>query len=220
MGHGQRGQGWYGGSGNDQHQQGMSTGTYGSSSGYGSQQGQYGGFMSTMRPMFGRGKAPRGYQRSDERLREMICERLMEDGKLDASDVEVDVKDGRVTLDGCVDSRMAKYQIEDMIEQIGVDDVQNNLRVSRRDEGSSWERGGSQAGSSGGGSSLGMSSRGTSSDRTRGSTTSSGSLAGSSTSYSTTSSGAGAPTSGSSGGAVGSGTSSTGGAKGPGKSGQ
>lgn len=124
----------------------------------------------------GRGKPPRGYQRSDERLREMICERLMEDGRIDASDVEIDVKGGRVTLEGSVDSRMAKYQIEDMIEQFGVADVQNNLRVSRREEAGSWERGGSsQSGSSGGASSLGMSGSGSSSDRTTGTSGSLGS---------------------------------------------
>jgi hypothetical protein len=123
--------------------------------------------MSSMRSMFGtgRGKPPRGYRRSDERLREMICERLMEDGNVDASDVEIEVKDGRVKLDGSVDSRMAKYQIEDMIESFGVGDVQNNLRISR-DQGSSG--GTSQYGSSGGASTLGMSASGTTSDRTGG----------------------------------------------------
>ena len=135
--------------------------------------------MGTMRSMFGsRGKPPRGYQRSDDRLREMICERLMEEGSVDASDVEIDVKGGRVTLEGSVDNRMAKYQIEDMIEQFGVSDVQNNLRVSRRDESgdgrSSSERS-SQSGSSGGGSSLGMSGSGATADRTAGSGGSGGS---------------------------------------------
>jgi hypothetical protein len=143
-----------------------------------------------MRSMFGarRGKAPRGYQRSDERLREMICERLMEDGRVDASDVEIAVKDGCVKLDGSVDSRMAKYQIEDMIESFGVSDVQNNLRVSRdRDDATSSAMGGtSQYGSSGGASSLGMSGSGTTGDRTTGTSgglpTASGTSGGSSTS--------------------------------------
>jgi osmotically-inducible protein OsmY len=90
-----------------------------------------------MRSMSGsRGKPPKGYQRSDDRLRELICERLMEDGRIDASEVEIEVQGGRVTLNGSVDSRMAKYQIEDVIEQFGVDDVQNNLRVSRGESGS------------------------------------------------------------------------------------
>jgi hypothetical protein len=155
--------------------------------------------MSTMRSMFGggqqqqRGKAPRNYQRSDERLREMICERLMETSGIDASDVEVEVQAGRVTLEGNVDSRMAKYQIEDMVEAIGVSDVQNNLRISRNGESSSGSASSapgsrsSQTGSSGGASSLGMSGSGSMGDRTLtgssgsgGSGASSGSTSGSS----------------------------------------
>jgi BON domain len=58
----------------------------------------------------------------------------MEEGGIDASDVEVTVASGRVTLEGSVDNRMSKYQIEDMIETLGVGDVQNNLRVSRDHE--------------------------------------------------------------------------------------
>lgn len=79
-----------------------------------------------------RGKGPRSYQRSDERLREMICERLSEDPDIDASDITVNVKDGRVALDGTVDSRQSKNLAEDVAEQFA-GDVQNNLRVQRQD---------------------------------------------------------------------------------------
>jgi osmotically-inducible protein OsmY len=78
-----------------------------------------------------RGKGPKGYQRSDERLREMLCERLRDDPNIDASDVSVSVQNGLVTLEGTVDSRSTKIMIEDVAEQFGVDDVQNNLRVQR-----------------------------------------------------------------------------------------
>jgi osmotically-inducible protein OsmY len=78
-----------------------------------------------------RGKGPKGYQRSDERLKEMICERLREDPQIDASEVTVTVQGNRVTFDGSVDSRHTKNLIEDVAEQFGVDDVQNNLRVQR-----------------------------------------------------------------------------------------
>jgi hypothetical protein len=78
-----------------------------------------------------RGKGPKGYQRSDDRLKEMLCERLRDDPHIDASDVSVSVQNGRVTLDGTVDSRSTKNLIEDVAEQFGVDDVQNNLRVQR-----------------------------------------------------------------------------------------
>ena len=106
-------------------------------------------------------REPRGHQRSDERLREMICERLMEEHSLDVSDVEVSVRGGRVTLDGSIDSRLAKYQVEDIVDHVGVSDVQNNLRVSGDEPkpGLGGERS-SQSGSSGGVSSLGMSGSG------------------------------------------------------------
>ncbi len=78
------------------------------------------------------GRGPRGYQRSDERIREDICERLSEHGTLDASDVDVVVTAGEVTLRGSVPSRWAKREAEDVIESVsGVRDVHNELRVSQ-----------------------------------------------------------------------------------------
>ena len=78
-----------------------------------------------------RGKGPKGYQRSDDRLKEMICERLRDDPEIDPSEVSITVQGGKVTLDGTVDSRHAKNAIEDVAEQFGVQDVQNNLRVQK-----------------------------------------------------------------------------------------
>ena len=49
------------------------------------------------RPSF-RGRGPKNYQRSDERIREDVCERLTYDERVDASDVEVDVREGVVRL--------------------------------------------------------------------------------------------------------------------------
>jgi hypothetical protein len=77
-----------------------------------------------------RGAGPKGYSRSDERIREDVCDRLTEDAHLDASDVEVVVKDGEVTLDGTVGRRQDKRAAEDLAERAsGVKHVQNNLRV-------------------------------------------------------------------------------------------
>lgn len=90
-----------------------------------------------------RGKGPKGYQRSDERIKEMICERLREDPDIDASDVTVTVQVGKVTLEGTVDHRHTKNAIEDVAEQLGVGDVQNNLRVQR-----AGQQGAEQAGRS------------------------------------------------------------------------
>jgi osmotically-inducible protein OsmY len=77
-----------------------------------------------------RGRGPRGYVRSDERIREDVCDRLEQDRRIDASEIEVTVAGGEVRLDGYVDSRMARRRAEDCAEMIsGVRHVQNNLRV-------------------------------------------------------------------------------------------
>jgi hypothetical protein len=79
-----------------------------------------------------RGKGPSNYQRSDERIREAVCEALTEDDRIDATHVDVSVKAGEVTLAGTVDERAMKRAAEDLVEGIsGVKDVQNLLRVDR-----------------------------------------------------------------------------------------
>jgi len=76
-----------------------------------------------------RGRGPRGYRRSDERIREDVNDRLTEDPWLDASDIDVRVQGGEVTLDGRVRTRGDKRRAEDLVEQVlGVGHVQNNLR--------------------------------------------------------------------------------------------
>jgi len=77
-----------------------------------------------------RGRGPVGYQRSDERLREMICESLEQDDQVDASQIEVTVKSGEVTLTGTVPDRRTKREAEECACTVsGVHDVQNQLRV-------------------------------------------------------------------------------------------
>ncbi len=77
-----------------------------------------------------RGRGPKGYKRSDERIHEDVCERLMHDRFIDASGVEVSVSNGEVTLSGTVSSRGLKRRAEDLAEMAsGVAHVQNNLRV-------------------------------------------------------------------------------------------
>lgn len=79
------------------------------------------------------GRGPKGYQRSDERVREDVSDRLMEHPELDASGLEVHVKDGVVTLKGDVDSRWAKRLAEEIAEVVGgVRDVMNQLSVTSR----------------------------------------------------------------------------------------
>jgi hypothetical protein len=89
-----------------------------------------------------RGKGPQGYQRSDERLKEMICERLTDDPRIDASEVTVEVNDQRVKLTGMVDDRGTKYEIEELIERFGgVKDIDNQLRVKSSRWGAGQESG-------------------------------------------------------------------------------
>lgn len=77
-----------------------------------------------------RGRGPRGYVRSDERIGEDVNDRLAEDPYLDASNIEVQVAAGEVTLTGTVDDRTAKRRAEDDAEGVsGVKHVQNNLRI-------------------------------------------------------------------------------------------
>lgn len=78
------------------------------------------------------GKGPKGWKRSDERIREDVCERLERDARVDASEIEVSVRDGVVTLSGKVEDRPSKRQAEDIIEFLpGVKDVRNDLTVDQ-----------------------------------------------------------------------------------------
>jgi osmotically-inducible protein OsmY len=99
-----------------------------------------------------RGRGPKGYARSDERIREDVSDRLSDDDMVDASDIEVTVSNREVTLSGTVDSRAARRRAEDCAEAVsGVSYVQNNLRV----------KGASSAGMSATGSASGAAGSGT-----------------------------------------------------------
>jgi hypothetical protein len=77
-----------------------------------------------------RGRGPRGYTRSDDRIREDVNDRLTDDHYVDASDIEVTVAGCEVTLSGTVENRAARRRAEEIAENIsGVRHVQNNLRV-------------------------------------------------------------------------------------------
>ena len=79
-----------------------------------------------------RGKGPKGYRRSDERIKEDISDVFTDDRLLDASEVEVEVLDGEVVLLGTVSDRNAKRRAEDLAESVsGVKNLENRLRVSR-----------------------------------------------------------------------------------------
>ena len=46
------------------------------------------------------GKGPKGYRRTDDRVKEDVSESLYRDPDVDATDIEVEVKDGTVILKG------------------------------------------------------------------------------------------------------------------------
>ncbi|WNG49690.1 BON domain-containing protein [Archangium minus] len=95
----------------------------------GYQPGSYDRMLERMEARRGPVRPPKGYQRSDDRIREEVCEQLME-GPVDVGDVEVLVKDGEVTLSGSVEERWEKRAIEDIAANVrGVHDVHNRVRV-------------------------------------------------------------------------------------------
>ncbi len=106
-----------------------------------------------------RGRGPKNYSRSDDRIREDVSDRLTDDPLVDASDIDVNVSNQEVTLSGTVHTRQQRRLAEDCAEFVsGVKHVQNNLRVKQP----SWSS--NQPSNSGGQSS---SSSGSSSTTTR-----------------------------------------------------
>lgn len=74
------------------------------------------------------GHGPKGYKRPDDIIHEDVCETLKLSPHVDASGIQVEVKNGCVYLRGNVEGRPAKRIAEWEIENIpGVNDVQNLL---------------------------------------------------------------------------------------------
>lgn len=77
------------------------------------------------------GKGPKGYQKNDERLKEEVSEKLTQDHSVDASEIEIQVQGGEVTLSGSVKDRQQKRRAEDCVEEVsGVKHVNNQLRIT------------------------------------------------------------------------------------------
>jgi hypothetical protein len=77
---------------------------------------------------------PKNYKRSDQRIREDVCDLLTFDGAIDASDIDVVVEDAEVTLNGTVPDRAMKKMAERCAERVrGVRDVHNRLVVRPED---------------------------------------------------------------------------------------
>jgi hypothetical protein len=120
-----------------QHNQmgGMSGGHSGGWSGTGMPSGGYGGGMGSYSGGLGgsgrhSGRGPKNWQRSDERIREDANERLTDHPHVDATEIDIQVKNGEVTITGTVEDRQSKRMVEDLIEGIsGVREVHNQLRT-------------------------------------------------------------------------------------------
>lgn len=95
-------------------------------------QGQMGQtFNPTIGPHTGHG--PQNYQRSDQRIKEDVSDRLMAHGHLDARGINVSVNNGEVTLSGTVNSRQDKRTADDIADSVtGVKDVNNQLKVQQQ----------------------------------------------------------------------------------------
>lgn len=90
------------------------------------------GYGNTTRGQSHFGKGPKGYVRSDERIREDVCDRLSDDDEVDAGDITVTVKGAEVILEGSVPDRRSKHRAEDIAESVsGVKDVTNHLRARK-----------------------------------------------------------------------------------------
>lgn len=77
------------------------------------------------------GKGPKGYKRSDERTREDVCDAIAFQGHIDATDVEVKVENGLVTLRGTVALREHERALERLVERCrGVQEVRNELHLA------------------------------------------------------------------------------------------
>lgn len=76
------------------------------------------------------GIGPKGYKRSDTRIQEDVNDALMDDAFVDATRIEVLVKDAEVTLEGYVEDRDTKRRAEDVVCNVrGVKDCHNHLRI-------------------------------------------------------------------------------------------
>jgi osmotically-inducible protein OsmY len=78
------------------------------------------------------GRRPQLQRRSDDKIYQEIWELLTNNADLDASEVELHVESGEVTLTGTVDSRDAKWLTEDLVNSVtGVREVNNRIKVAR-----------------------------------------------------------------------------------------
>jgi osmotically-inducible protein OsmY len=75
---------------------------------------------------------PKGYQRSDERIRDDAYQALLRRPDIDPTEVTIHVQDGKVLLEGTVPERRMRYDIEDLMAgRPHVREVDNQIRVAK-----------------------------------------------------------------------------------------
>lgn len=112
---------------------------YGSHGGYGPQGDAHWPQSSWAQQGNRKKRGPKGYTRSDERIREDICERLINAQFIDSSEVTIIVDAGKVTVEGTVPERRMKHAIEDLAETTsGVTEVENKIRVEHTVAQGAW----------------------------------------------------------------------------------
>lgn len=95
--------------------------------GVGSYYGGFGGFSEEGRHA---GRGPKNWQRSDERIKEDVNERLTDHPQIDATEIDIQVRNAEVTISGSVEDRRIKRMVEDLVEGVsGVKEVHNQLRA-------------------------------------------------------------------------------------------
>lgn len=130
---------------------GYGTGSYGTES-YGASGSWTGGVHGGEGGANGGGnrrkKSPKNFQRSDERIKEEVYDRLIQDPDIEIDDIEIEVQAGEVTITGTVPQRWLRYRVEETVDSIwGIKDITNNLRVRREEqaEGEGSGRGGKKS---------------------------------------------------------------------------
>lgn len=114
-----------------QDQSGYGTGGYGDQRtpyGYGRTSAYHNSLLSSRQGR--QGRSPSSYERSDERIRGEIWDRLRGQKDIDVSDTDCNVTEGTVVLSGTVSGRREGHLVEELAASIwGVTGVRSNLRV-------------------------------------------------------------------------------------------
>ena len=77
-----------------------------------------------------RGVGPKGYRRSDPRVRELVCDQLLLDPYLDASRIVVRVANGRVVLTGSVPNERMRESAVAVAAHAAAGQVDDRLQVT------------------------------------------------------------------------------------------